>query len=149
MRFWGTLVLSATLLFLSAAAQAASLNTVRGFVYTWFGAFDENRPVEEFLAHLEPQVEMHFPDRAVHSTRDFASWYANVLRTYAHATHELTDLAVWREGDHYRVEINLHWHATKRAGGDDDLLVHQRWEVIDSAQGLHIRRYDVQPLAKP
>lgn len=134
---------------LSAGGQAlaASPNTVRGFVYEWFGLFDENAPTEAFLSRLAPtDVQVDFPEQRLSSHADFAAWYQGILGTFEHATHDIKTLAVAEQGDIWLVELTVDWNATTFAGEHVGGLFLQLWEVQETEEGaLLIKRNQISP----
>ena len=46
------------------------------FVTAWYLALDQHAPAEECLKLVADDVQMIFPEKTLHGSRDFAAWYA-------------------------------------------------------------------------
>lgn len=117
-------------------------NDVRAFVYQWFDGFDHQRPETFFLAYLpEYDLDMHYPDTGIRTREDFHRWYANVQRTVASNTHDVSDLEIAPLGEgRYAVSLNVLWQARTHDGESIALQVHQEWQVKREGEGFVLER---------
>lgn len=129
------------------ALAATSPNTVRGFVYEWFGLFDTNAPVEDFLGRLDDAgMQIDFPEQTLHSAAEFTGWYQGILATFATATHDVKELTVTPDGAAWHIDLTVEWRAKKFDGGAAEGLFRQEWTVVEAAGGkLLIQRNHITP----
>ncbi len=131
--------------------SAVNDNDVRGFVHSWYAAFERLQPAEFFLDHFDPGTvfgECRTPD-------EVRSWYADWRARCPWDHHEVLDLAVAgsaRMG--WRVEVLLRlvgeWldnDARRSAGKPAHLLdryIRQTWALRHDGSDFRISRIDVR-----
>ena len=129
--------------------SAVNDNDVRGFVHSWYAAFERLQVAEFFLRHFDADTvfgESQTPD-------EFCAWYADWRAHCPWDHHEVLDLAVaGSAGMGWRVEVLLRlvgeWFddAARETGKPAylfDRYIRQTWALHHDGSGFRISRCDV------
>jgi hypothetical protein len=130
---------------------AVNDNDVRGFVHSWYAAFERLQPTEFFLEHFDTGGvfgECQTPD-------EFRTWYANWRAHCPWDHHEVLDLTVTGSAPMgWRVEVLLRlvgeWFDDDAAPGTGkparmlDRYIRQTWALHHDGSEFRISRVDVR-----
>ena len=57
-------------------SEAITLKAINEFVTAWYQALDQHAPSKQAAAFVADDVEMIFPEKALHGIDDLLAWYA-------------------------------------------------------------------------
>ena len=118
-------------------ADSFSRAEIEAFVADWYRQLDIHAPSEQLVSRVADQVEMQFPEGAVHGVEAFRTWYEGVIRLFFDELHAVTHVGIaWRDG-RCLLDVVVNWQArrwnppaprSEWIGFD----AYQRWEMIPS-----------------
>jgi hypothetical protein len=118
-------------------ADSFSRAEIEAFVADWYRQLDIHAPSEQLVSMVADQVEMQFPEGAVHGVEAFRTWYEGVIRLFFDELHAVTHVGItWRDG-RCLLDVVVNWQArrwnppaprSEWIGFD----AYQRWEMIPS-----------------
>ena len=139
---------------------------IKEFVTAWYLALDQHAPAEECLKLVADDVQMIFPEKTLHGSRDFSAWYAGgtysagekapgVINIFFDENHNVVSVASKIAGDQAELDVLVAWQASwfvppaaksKRVSLDAT----QKWIVRKSNKntyGLEVTSYNA--MAEP
>ena len=118
-------------------ADSFSRAEIEAFVADWYRQLDIHAPSEQLVSMVADQVEMQFPEGAVHGVEAFRTWYEGVIRLFYDELHAVTHVGIAWQGDRYLLDVVVNWQARRwRPPAPRSEWIgfdaYQRWEMIPS-----------------
>jgi len=118
-------------------ADSFSRAEIEAFVADWYRQLDIHAPSEQLVSMVADQVEMQFPEGAVHGVEAFRTWYEGVIRLFFDELHTVTHVGIAWQDDHCLLDVVVNWQARRwRPPAPRSEWIgfdaYQRWEMIPS-----------------